>query len=120
MKQTLTDAKFGNCLQTCVAQILEKELDHIPNFMLFEKHWWSSFVMYLGLHGYSPNFISNETPPNKEKEYIVSLKFKRHSEGISHAVIMKNGEVTFDPYPFINYKYEDSIIIGYYVFDKVK
>lgn len=120
MKQTITDAKFGNCLQACIATILGKKLDDIPNFMLFEKHWWSSFVMYLGLHGYSPDFINNEPPPNDGKKYIVSLKFKRHSKGITHAVIMKNRNVTFDPFPVIDYKYEDSIIAGYYILKNTK
>jgi len=120
MKQTLTDVKFGNCLQTCVAKLLNKELYHVPNFMLHEHHWWSSFVMYLGIHGITPNYLINEKPPKDGKEYIVSLKFKIHSKGISHAVIMNDGKVVFDPYPNINYDYNDSIISGYYTLIKTK
>lgn len=119
MKQTLTDSKFGNCLQTCLAVLLNKPVEHVPNFMLFEHHWWSAFVMYLGIHGYSPVFKNNEIPPDGEP-YIVSLKFKRHSSGISHAVIMKQGKVKYDPWPEIDYKYEDAIITGYYFLSKVK
>lgn len=114
MKQTLTDSKFGNCLQTCVAKLLNKNLDHVPNFMLHEHHWWSSFVMYLGIHGITPTYLNNEPPPIDGKEYIVSLRFNRHSVGISHAVIMKDSEIIFDPYPDINYEYKDSVIVGYY------
>jgi len=120
MKQTLTDNKFGNCLQTCLAVILNKDINYVPNFMLFEHNWWNSFVMYLGTHGYSPEFIDNEPPPCDGKEYIVSLKFKIHSSGIAHAVIMKDEKVCFDPWPNVDYDYEDSIICGYYLFQKVK
>lgn len=120
MKQTILDEKFGNCLQTSICYILKKELDHVPNFMLFEHHWWSSFVMYLGIHGYSPDFINNEPPPHDGGEYVASLKFKNHSEGISHAVVMKNGVVVFDPWPNIRYSYDDSIISGYYKLMKCK
>jgi len=119
MKQTLTDEKFGNCLQTCVAKLLQKDLEHVPNFMLFENHWWSALVIYLGIHKYIPDFVSNETPPVDDKEHIVSLKFKRHSKGISHAVIMKNGNVSFDPFPIINYSYDDAIIGGYYTIEQI-
>lgn len=114
MKQTILDNKYGNCLQTCTAELLSKPLDHVPNFMLYEHHWWSAFIMYLGIHGYSAEFINNESPPSDGKEYIVSLKFKIHSTGISHAVIMMDGQVCFDPWPNVNYDYEDSIITGYY------
>ena len=120
MKQTLTDIKFGNCLQTCLAEILDKELKHVPNFMLYEHHWWTSLVIYLGIHGFSPNYISNELPPKDGNKYIVSLKFKIHSEGISHAVIMKDGKVIFDPWPNIKYSYQDSIIAGYYKLNRSK
>lgn len=120
MKQTLTDNKFGNCLQTCLAKLFKKQLDHVPNFMLFEHHWWTAFIMYLGINGYSSEFICNEPPPNDDKEYIVSLRFKFLSKGIAHVVIMKNNQVVFDPWPIINYKYEDSLIVGYYVLIKIK
>ncbi len=120
MKQTITDVKFGNCLQTCIAEILNKRLEDVPNFMLYEHHWWTSLVIYLGIHKFSPNYISNESPPKDGEEYIVSLKFKIHSEGISHSVIMKDGKVIFDPWPDIRYSYEDSIIAGYYKLNKSK
>jgi len=120
MKQTLTDNKFGNCLQTCVAQLLGKPLNHIPNFMLFEKKWFTSLVMYLETQGYCPEKIENEAPPEDGNEYIVSLKFLFHSEGLAHAVIMKNGQVVFDPWPNINYSYSDSIISGYYKLIPIK
>lgn len=120
MKQTLTDIKFGNCLQTCIATILDKKLNYVPNFMLYEHHWWTSLVIYLGIHGYSPSYLSNEKPPKDGNKYIVSLKFKIHSEGISHSVIMKDAKVIFDPWPDIKYNYRDSIIEGYYKLNKFK
>ena len=120
MKQTLTDSKYGNCLQTCVAHLLNKYLDHVPNFMLFEVFWWSSFVLYLNIHGYSPSFLIDLPPPKDGKKYIVSLKFEKHSEGISHVVIMKDGKVCFDPWPNVDYDYKDSIILGYYFLKNVK
>lgn len=88
--------------------------------MLYEHHWWSAFVMYLGIHGYSPEYLNNEAPPKDGNEYITSLKFSIHSEGIAHAVIMKDGAVVFDPWPFVNYDYSDSIISGYYKLERRK
>lgn len=120
MKQTITDSKFGNCLQTCVAKLIGKPLEHVPNFMLYEHHWWSAMVMYLGIHGYAQEWINNEAPPTDGNEYIVGLKFKIHSEGIEHAVIMKDDKVVFDPWPSINYSYSDSMITGYYKLEKAK
>jgi hypothetical protein len=120
MKQTLIDNKFGNCLQTCVAKLLNKPLDHVPNFMVYEHHWWSALVMYLGIHGYTPAYVLNEAPPSDGNDYIVSLKFKHHSEGIAHAVIMNGNDVVFDPWPQIDYCYTDSIIQGYYQLIKTR
>ncbi len=120
MKQTLTDTKFGNCLQTCVAKILGKPLDHVPNFMLHEHHWWSSLIMYLGIHKYSAEYLPNEKPPADGNEYIVSLKFNAHSNGISHAAIMKDGYICFDPWPIVNYSYDHAVVSGYYKLISIK
>ena len=113
VKQTRNDSLYGDCLRACIASVLDKPLIDVPNFMLFEHHWWSALIMWLGLHALKVEYIESE-PPKDENYYVTSLKFKRHGKGISHAVVMHKGNVIHDPWNNINYDHKDSKIHGYY------
>jgi hypothetical protein len=97
IKQTLTGELYGNCLQACFASVLEIRLDHVPNFMLFETHWWSALVMWLGTISYVIEYIEC-APPSNGQYYITSLVYDCHAKGISHAVVMKDGIIVHNPW----------------------
>lgn len=113
VKQTITDAMYGNCLQACIASVLELKLDLVPNFMLFEEHWWSALIMWLGTNSYSVEYIES-FPPRDDNYYVGSLKYKCHAAGISHAVVMQDGKIVHNPW--VNNKYDNITyeIHGYY------
>jgi len=117
LKQTLTDTLFGNCLQACIASVLEKELDHVPNFMLFEDHWWSVLIMWLGTNGYEVEYIEGN-PPNDNEYYVTSLKYDSHGKGIAHAVVMKDNEIAHNPWINDDYNDKNYDVHGYYELTK--
>lgn len=113
IKQTLTDTLYGNCLQASMASVLDKPLNHVPNFMLFEDHWWSALIMWLGTNGYSVEFIESE-PPEDDNYYVASLVYEIHPKGLSHAVVMKNRQIAHNPWINDNYDKFNYQCNGYY------
>lgn len=115
IKQTLTDELYGNCLQASIASLLDRPLDNVPNFMLFEDHWWSALLMWAGSNGYSVEYVESE-PPKDGKYYVTSLVYEIHKKGLSHAVVFKDGQIAHNPWVnshYDNFKYR---IDGYYKF----
>jgi hypothetical protein len=114
IKQTIDTERHGNCLQACVASILERDLDLVPNFMLFEDFHWEATIMFFDSIGYEICFY-RDPPPKDGKYYITSLTFpSRHKKGIGHVVISKDLDVVHDPYTEIDYDYDDCVMNGYY------
>lgn len=113
VKQTLTDAKYGNCLQASIASVMNKQLEHVPNFMLFEDHWWSALIMWLGTNRYSVEYIKSE-PPEDNQYYVTSLVYDIHSKGMSHAVVTMNRQIVHNPWVNDDYEHHKYRIDGYY------
>ena len=61
--QTITDDKNANCLQACLASLLDKDLEDVPNFMTFKKKWWDALELYLNQQGYDVGYIEPNNPP---------------------------------------------------------
>lgn len=108
IKQTIMhdpkNGKYGNCLQACLASILDLTLDNVPHFAdndnknwlidmnewLFQRNLYyfeinptkcifdNTFSIYQGYH-----FILGKSPRGK----------------FLHQIIGKNGEKVFDPHP---------------------
>ena len=96
--QTILGEPHGNCLQACVASILELALDDVPNFMEYED-WDGEFVKFMAGFGLEPvefNVAAGWTPGG----YHCALG--ETSRGILHSVVAHGGEVVHDPHPSKN------------------
>lgn len=98
VKQNIVGSKHANCLQACIASILDKPLNLVPNFMLFgNKYYWEALYLYIRSIGFGGIAYVNGLPKNDDY-YIVSLDFG-HTFDYSHCVIYKDGNIVHDPHP---------------------
>lgn len=82
---------IGNCIQACLASLLEVPLDSLPFFCrmdLYKSHLREKHALHvLRFKGY---------PPRDGKHYIVGYDVKGVKE-IGHCVIWRNGRIVHDP-----------------------
>jgi hypothetical protein len=95
----LTQTKFGgvegNCLPTCVASILEINIEDVPNFVTLEGDWWEHFHDFMISKGYKPFHMNGDeiTP----KGYHIACGMA--DRGFHHACVTLDGKVVHDPHP---------------------
>lgn len=114
LKQTklMGNGKVGNCFATCIACILDKDIEDIPNIeTLFgiDNFWIVVFDKWINSIGYEYIEI-------KEDEWILDIPYMANgltSRGSMHSVIYVNGELYHDPHPsnegLVNVKYYTAI-----------
>lgn len=101
----------GNCLSACLASLMEKSIDDVPNFAeIFSDinrykftppYTWVELVnSWLVLHGY----VLTQLVEVPEIYYRYNLEFFHIMVGVSprgnrHAVIGRNGKIFYDPHP---------------------
>jgi len=92
--------EVGNCLMTCVANVLDKEIQNVPNievlFMCGDGSWLKVFQKWLEAIGYIYEVIDQDNPPKKNELYFANGMTERDT---MHTVIYKNGKLYFDPHP---------------------
>ena len=113
IKQDIVGSKYANCLQACVASILDKPLNLVPNFMLFGKEYWEALYLYIRSIGFIGIAYVYGLPPNDSNYHIISLDFGKEFDH-SHCAIYKNGTIIHDPHPKGVQKDDLDKIIGYY------
>lgn len=107
----------GDCLNACVASLLELPYSHVPYFNLHGEAWWSLLLEFFESHGYGIWRIPlwGETLPklrstkllnhviNPPGYWIASVKSPRLKEADGepalHAVVMYETGVAWDPNP---------------------
>jgi hypothetical protein len=109
LKQTIfSDEKkgtVGNCLQTCVASLLDLPIESVPHFSWYMSDWFRKLYMFLEEKGYSVKMLSVKTNPDWRSEfkgldgYIIMGGGSPRGVWNGHAVIYKDGEPFFDPHP---------------------
>jgi hypothetical protein len=102
--QTIFTHPNGNCLQACVASILEVEIDQVPNFTVGDGHWWDRFSSYFGGLGIAPVAIdrANKSVPGEAIGVPLGysiLTGKSPRGDFNHAVVALDGKVVHDPFP---------------------
>lgn len=108
-----------NCLQACIASLLELNLQDVPDFNEYSDDiWWEELMIWLNSKGYSLEYIY-ESPPENGGYYITSLTFSFHKRNQGHAVIFRNGKVVHDPWEKVFYNYNDAEINGFYKIEKL-
>jgi hypothetical protein len=108
-KQTIfSDEKkgtIGNCLSTCVANLLDMNIEDVPHFAWHMSDWFYVLYHFLEERGYSVKSISIKTNPNWREEfkglngYVIVGGGSHRGFKNGHAVIYKNGQPFFDPHP---------------------
>lgn len=98
----------GNCVNACVASILELPLRDVLQIMpRYEGDYWGEWESWLAARGleFGLRACRDEVPP---KGYAIASGLggrvypeghERAGQGISHAVVVFNGELIHDPYP---------------------
>ena len=109
LKQTIFSNEkagtVGNCLQSCVASLLDLPIEEVPHFSWYMSDWFRKLYSFIEEKGYVVIITGVKQNPNWREEIkgidgyvIVGGKSPR---GIfnGHAVIYKDGEPFFDPHP---------------------
>lgn len=86
----------GNCLQACVASLLELDMAEVPNFSSYGDYWFMELVKW----GLNKGFLvlTIDGYPPTEVYSIVGGKSPRGD--FTHAVVYgPNGNMVHDPHP---------------------
>lgn len=79
----------GNCLQCCLQYV---GFEDAPHFLVTEEDWKIRLLDYIHRKGFKFEFYRR--PPMG-----MSLGWGRSSRGHNHSVIMRDGELEYDPHP---------------------
>lgn len=92
------NAKKGNCVQACVASILELELNEVPNFIAITtpEQWELHFRNFFKSNGFSVIRVPDEYI--LDGYYLVVGETNRNPD-ILHMCIYFNGVLAHDPHP---------------------
>lgn len=97
-KQTILGEE-GNCFATCVAMLLDMDVQDVPNFCHGdEEDWHSRFRHWLRARGYMC-FLTSGPMENVDSAYIASGPGPR---GRRHSVVIQpteEGDIIYDPHP---------------------
>jgi len=107
VKQTIESNKQlkikGNCLQACVASLLDLPLEQVPHFVSFSDDEWVNifldFIYAKGYicEGYAPfSEINNESLKSGVDDFFIVTG--QSPRGIKHAVIYKKDQMFHDPH----------------------
>jgi hypothetical protein len=88
---------LGNCYAACVASILEKPLDEVPDIR--GKDWGRRFSQWFDSQGIGSKFLQGNNLPLSEQTFLPpgwSILACRGS-GPIHAVVCRDGVIVHDP-----------------------
>jgi len=117
VKQRTVNPQYGDCFPACLASLLELPIEVIPND--HSGTWFQIIRVFLGQFGLSLTFHNSQGPIWSETPWIASVKSKNYQD-TTHAIIMQDQEVLFDPSTKTGYKKGTSllgkgIVLGGYI-----
>lgn len=83
----------GNCLQACIASLLELPLDDVPHFVADGDGWWSALLDWLRCRGF---WVAETVDPSPGLGFAGG-KSPRGDWG--HAVVTDGPDIAHDPHP---------------------
>lgn len=113
--QTLTvdNDGQGNCLNACIASILERPLREVANILPNgEGCWFSQWNAWLAEQGYKLVYSKPGSPPKGYSlatlytERVYPEGHRKAGANIAHMCVAFNGRIIHDPYPFGSERYD--------------
>lgn len=98
--QSVADPVWGNCLEACIASILEIPLADVPNIVGGNSDdWFEDCARVMAPLGYSIAYMPND-PPVKPAGYHIGVcdVHKVKGETIAHAVVALDGIAVHCPH----------------------
>ncbi|WP_329140922.1 hypothetical protein [Streptomyces sp. NBC_00670] len=86
------DGRPGNCLQACIASLLDLPLDDVPHFLL-HADWTAALQEFVTAHGHRLRM----QPPDTHCAY--GMAWGPSERGVRHAVVWADGHMAHDPHP---------------------
>lgn len=103
----------GNCLQACIASLLELPLEDVPHFTAMGEEWWFNMRDWFAERNLNVEWAATIVPFGAW--HIASVVSPRFDDGTTHAVICNpDGEIVHDPHPDVDDPSINSDPIGYY------
>lgn len=96
------DYELGNCLQACVASVLDKKLEDVPDFLkLYGPRWFPELRTWLGQFGKHAAYVStaNSLISHVYPHELHWIGVGDGPRGVRHAVVCLHNEVVHDPHP---------------------
>lgn len=81
----------GNCLQACVATILNEPIELVPHFYLFGAAWLRALDLFMNLWSLTVERDSDASG--------LTIAVGMSPRGVKHCVLCVNGEMVHDPHP---------------------
>lgn len=100
--QTIFDNISGNCLQACVASVLDLPIEKVPNFMLAPGvEWYDTFVDYMRGRGFYPIYLHPDViERDGTRPYGYHLLQGKSPRGdYDHVIVGLNGKPVHGPHP---------------------
>lgn len=86
---------IGNCLQACIASILELSLDEVPHFSAEGPYWWECLSEFLDRYGLEPVQIGTTY---RVTGYRILTGLSPRGNFL-HSVVALGKNVVHDPHP---------------------
>ena len=101
VSQTKFGGIEGNCVQACLASVLELPLDAVPNFVTMDDWCGEMEKWLLKLYGLQPLFLKlrREIEVDDWRPFGYHLMGGMGPRGLKHSVVGYRGEIKWDPHP---------------------
>ena len=93
--QTKFGRPDGNCLEACVASIMEVGIDEVPDFPCGAS-WFGKLEEWAALRGFECIYVPVHWPIQPVGYYIMNGPGRR---GLRHSVVAHDGIMVHDPHP---------------------
>lgn len=100
----------GDCLKCCLATLLERGYEEVPHFAAMGDRWHLELTAWLRSEGWMIGNAWHSIDPDDPRKLngwttgywlagVVSLRTRPDGEHLGHMVLMRDGEIVWDPHP---------------------
>jgi hypothetical protein len=95
------DFEWGDCLQACLASVLDLKLNDVPDFIkIYGPKWFTELCVWLGKRGKYAIYVStaNSLISYVYPQNLYWIGVGDGPRGVRHAVVCLHNEVVHDPH----------------------